>query len=585
MDGELFLLKPGQRLEGIPHKAWNAFVEAARYAKGQQRSLGRSAVRDVPQTGIVRVKNCSGEDRDRFDVLGIDEVFPQPADNPSRFKVGPVLHGVTPDKEKHCGRFVVLLEPAKSNKIVSACITGITVARLHVGEDEDWLQSADIEDGKAEHLKARVQGSAKILWREEGTGTVWAVVRLSNHQPNHYLAKIPSGGIPARRGLQTGTAQCDLFSIDETGLLEPVRRPGGDPVRVDVRHHGTQPIRGPVNVNEPQYLGVTFDGQESWLLDPPKQTLLCVPTRRIKPKSWGSARELRFVEGRWAPIGAVVSVYNVCDYALLASQQIVGHFHEDTSAYLSLGCRCCDGSSSSSSSSSSNSDSSTSGSSHSASSSSTSGLSSSVSSSISSESGSSSASVTVSSSSSSPSSSSTSGSSSQSSSGSGSSSRSRSGSASGSPSGSSGSVSVSVGGLSSSSSLSSQSDSSGSSGDSSQSDGGGSSSSESQSASPSGPSSDGPSGSVIVPPSESGSESEPPIPSDSGSPSTSESDSRPSTSDSNPPSLPPPGSSSSGCTSSWIWSCGWELLESNCDDPEPPEGTGDYDGALMETAA
>ncbi len=410
-------------------------------------------------------------------------------------------------------------------------------------------------------------------------------MRLSNHQPNHYLAKIPAGGIPARRGLQTGTAQCDLFTVDETGLLEPVRRPGGDVVRVAVQHHGTQPIRGPVNPDEPQYLGVTFDGQESWLLDPPKQTLLCVPLKRIKSKSWGPARELRFLAGRWTPSGSVVSVYNVCDYALLASQQIVGHFHEDTSAYLSLGCRCCDGSSSSSSSSST-SDSSTSGPSDSASSSSSSGPSSSASSSISSESGSSSSSMILSSSSSSASSSSASGSSSHSSSGSGSSSRSRSGSSSsGSPSESSGSVSVSVGGLSSSSSLSSQSGSSGSSGDSSQSDGGGSSSSESQSASPSGPSSDGPSDSVIVPPSESGSESEPPIPSDSGSPSTSESDSRPSTSDSNPPSEPPPGSSSSGCTSSWIWSCGWELLESNCDDPEPPEGTGDYDGALTETAA
>ncbi|MDD4270989.1 MAG: hypothetical protein PHN77_22440, partial [Thermoguttaceae bacterium] len=191
MTQELFPLKPGQRLEGIPHKAWNAFVEAARYAKGQKQSRRRTALRDVPQTGIVRVKNCSGEDRDRFDVLGIDDVFPPPADNPSGFKVGPVLHGVTPDKKKHFGRFVVLLEPAKRHKIVSACIAGITVARLNIEADEDWIRSADIAGGEAGHLKAHVQGSAKILWREEGSGTVWAVVRLSNHQPNHYLAKIP----------------------------------------------------------------------------------------------------------------------------------------------------------------------------------------------------------------------------------------------------------------------------------------------------------------------------------------------------------------------------------------------------------
>ncbi len=63
------------------------------------------------------------------------------------------------------------------------------------------------------------------------------------------------------------------------------------------------------------------------------------------------ARELRYAGGAWSPIGVKVAVYNVCDYALLASQQIVCHFHEDTSAYLTIGCRCCDGSSSSSSSS------------------------------------------------------------------------------------------------------------------------------------------------------------------------------------------------------------------------------------------
>ena len=49
------------------------------------------------------------------------------------------------------------------------------------------------------------------------------------------------------------------------------------------------------------------------------------------------ARELRFDGGRWRPIGVRVSVYNVCDYALLASQQIICHFHEDTGSYVTIG--------------------------------------------------------------------------------------------------------------------------------------------------------------------------------------------------------------------------------------------------------
>lgn len=180
MTEELFPLKPGQRLDGIPHKAWNAFVEAARYVKGQKRSLFREALRDVPQTGIVRLRNESGSNRERFDVLGIDDVFPQPSANPNGFKAGPVLHGVTPSEDDHRGRFAILLEPAKSGAIVSACVAGTSVAKVNVVRDEDWIQFADIEDGEAGYVKAQCQGSAKILWRESGTGLKWAVVRLGN---------------------------------------------------------------------------------------------------------------------------------------------------------------------------------------------------------------------------------------------------------------------------------------------------------------------------------------------------------------------------------------------------------------------
>jgi site-specific DNA recombinase len=72
-------------------------------------------------------------------------------------------------------------------------------------------------------------------------------------------------------------------------------------------------------------------------------------------------------------------------------------------------------------------------------------------------------------------------------------------------------------------------------------------------------------------------------------PSTSESD-RPSVShsDSEPPSEPPPSESSTSepCNSTWIWSCGWQLLESDCPEiGEPPSGSGGFDGEVVEVAA
>ncbi|WP_372723570.1 hypothetical protein, partial [Novipirellula sp.] len=39
--------------------------------------------------------------------------------------------------------------------------------------------------------------------------------------------------------------------------------------------------------------------------------------------------------------------------------------------------------------------------------------------------------------------------------------------------------------------------------------------------------------------------------------------------------------SSQPCNSTWIWSCGWELVDSDCEDPgEPPSSSGAYDGQV-----
>ena len=58
-----------------------------------------------------------------------------------------------------------------------------------------------------------------------------------------------------------------------------------------------------------------------------------------------------------------------------------------------------------------------------------------------------------------------------------------------------------------------------------------------------------------------------------------------SVSDSEPPSENSSGSSEP-CNSTWIWSCGWELVESDCEEPgEPPTSSGAFDGQVAEMSA
>jgi len=97
----------------IPAATFNAFVDVARDYQERQRSATRDGLPDWRQTGIVLVRNDSGADRQRFDVLGVAGTVIKPTDNADAFKERVALKGVTPTAA-HAGRFVILLEPEKA---------------------------------------------------------------------------------------------------------------------------------------------------------------------------------------------------------------------------------------------------------------------------------------------------------------------------------------------------------------------------------------------------------------------------------------------------------------------------------------
>jgi len=173
----------GERLD-ISAQAWNAMLEAVR-----ARSLGRSEAAGVPQAlavadrggdATVLVRNDSGSDRSRFDVLGVASVIFGPADNLAEFQDNAALAGAVPAAASHKGRFAVLLEPIPAGVIGRAALNGLVVARLNVSAAADaaGIAVADVKDGDATQLDLQAGGTAQVLWRESGTGTKWALLRL-----------------------------------------------------------------------------------------------------------------------------------------------------------------------------------------------------------------------------------------------------------------------------------------------------------------------------------------------------------------------------------------------------------------------
>jgi hypothetical protein len=179
------VLKKVQRGEPliIPANTYNAFIDAAQdyqRRKLSRQSTGLSSPRDAD---VVLVKNNSGADRARFEILGIDVPVIDPAANEDEFKNRVALAGVTPVENTHEGKFVVLAEPIASGKIGRAYAAGVCPVKIDVPDENTEYRFAEIADAVTNNLKASHYGSAAILWREGGTGVQWAAVRLGKLMP------------------------------------------------------------------------------------------------------------------------------------------------------------------------------------------------------------------------------------------------------------------------------------------------------------------------------------------------------------------------------------------------------------------
>lgn len=145
MAGPMQKVKRGDPLV-IPAATFNTFIDAARDFQDRQRSSRRDAVREQRDTGIVLVRNESGADRERFDVLGIEGPIIERVDNEDEFKQRVALRGVLPSSP-HPGKFAILLEPAKDQAIVRACVDGVCVVRVRMVDEAH--SSADVAVGVA----------------------------------------------------------------------------------------------------------------------------------------------------------------------------------------------------------------------------------------------------------------------------------------------------------------------------------------------------------------------------------------------------------------------------------------------------
>src|SRR5687768_15370843 len=98
----------GERLPGFPAAAFNAFVDTVHAVRAQQLNAGGAQSERFRQGDIISVRNDSGQDAERFDVLGLNVPIIDVDDNESVFKERVALVAGTPST---LGKFGICLEP------------------------------------------------------------------------------------------------------------------------------------------------------------------------------------------------------------------------------------------------------------------------------------------------------------------------------------------------------------------------------------------------------------------------------------------------------------------------------------------
>jgi hypothetical protein len=172
-------------------RTWNALMDLAR----GQVAVPSGEPMPVDRAGLVLVQNGSGEDLERYGVLGISGLVFDADDDLDAFHSNSALTGVKPTAA-HRGLFVVVVEPIANGDYGYARMAGATPILVNVVDEGDTY--ADIEDDTAHvciRLKSDLRGAARILWKQAGTGERWAYVHFPLDSPPIVGGKVISGGL------------------------------------------------------------------------------------------------------------------------------------------------------------------------------------------------------------------------------------------------------------------------------------------------------------------------------------------------------------------------------------------------------
>ena len=170
-------VNPGDPVE-IRAATWNAFVDAANFARGASSNQLGKGLRSGVDVGIVLVKNTASTTYPRFSALVLADVCIGASANEDEFtSCTPVFEGAAMTAQREGMPFAVLLEPVEAGSVGRGMVLGVTPAKVRIASADDEYAVPKSGSSTGE-LESSSTGVARILWKAGTSGEQWTLLQL-----------------------------------------------------------------------------------------------------------------------------------------------------------------------------------------------------------------------------------------------------------------------------------------------------------------------------------------------------------------------------------------------------------------------
>jgi len=160
---------------GMSARLFNDLVDVSKKESFSPVSDAGPFVRELD---IVKVKNNSGGNLDRWNVVGLTGLLLSPTTNLNEFLMTPGFLGSASQTPRDQCNFAVTIEPIAAGAIGRAAVGGVVPVQVTL-DPNNIMEWAEV--GSGVNLKNVPSGSARILaLQNNGASTQWALVRLGN---------------------------------------------------------------------------------------------------------------------------------------------------------------------------------------------------------------------------------------------------------------------------------------------------------------------------------------------------------------------------------------------------------------------